>query len=274
MVSIEELAKINNLVNSCDELVSGKFILSEYKIAKILKDIGESKEIYKLLAECMQNFNFEREFSRAQISLPRRNFIIPEEPEKILPFVFCLLMEINNKKINLNSFLNEFYSNEDGVDSFTKFAQSVVKPFRDIIYSLYLSKDKPEALNDEMEENYIKQTTNNKTDNDKKEEESSMQQNNEEKDDEESISKDEMEKFYLDCKTICNEILSELKYEKRKEYVDDARYVVETMIIACNESNFRTLSALIISFGAMSESLKSIRFLSRELKNILISFFA
>ena len=47
MISIEELAKINNLINSCDELVNGRFILSEYKIAKILKDIGESKEIYR-----------------------------------------------------------------------------------------------------------------------------------------------------------------------------------------------------------------------------------
>ena len=261
MISIEEVAKINNLINSCDELVNGKFILSEYKIAKILKDIGESKEVYKLLAQCMQNFNFDREFSRAEISLPRKKFVMPEEPEKILPFVFCLLMEINNKKINLNSFLNEYYADEENVDPFTKFADSVVKPFRDIIYNYFKEEE-----NNEQEDNKQEQSTNNPpTQNNNQLE----QEHKEEKDEEEL----EIENFFNECENICKDILSELQYERKKDLVDDAKYVVETMITACEEKNFRTLSALIISFGAMSENLKSIRFLTRELKNILISFF-
>ncbi len=259
MISIEELAKINNLINSCDELVNGRFILSEYKIAKILKDIGESKEIYKLLAECMQNFNFDREFSRAQIALPRKKFVLPEEPEKLLPFVFCLLMEINNKKINLNEFLNEFYSDDDSIDPFIKFSESVVKPFRNIIYNVFLVNNDNIDSDDEQMQKLSTQ------------ENSKVNNIDEENDD---LTVEQMDKFYSDCKTICNEILSELKFEKRKDSIDDAKYVVETMINACNEKNFRNLSALIIAFSSMSENLKSIRFLSRELKNILISFFA
>ena len=254
MISIEELAKINNLINSCDELVNGRFILSEYKIAKILKDIGESKEIYKLLAECMQNFNFDREFSRAQIALPRKKFVLPEEPEKLLPFVFCLLMEINNKKINLYEFLNEFYSDDENVDPFVKFSESVVKPFRNIIYNVFVTQNN-------VDEN---QCDENPKDN----------SNTVEDENDDDLTIEQMDKFYSDCKTICNEILSEINFEKRKESIEDVKYVVETMVNACNEKNFRNLSALIISFTAMSENLKSIRFLSRELKNILISFFA
>lgn len=254
MISIEEVAKINNLINSCDELISGKFILSEYKIAKILRDIGESKEVYKLLAQCMQNFNFERELSRAEIALPRKKFVLPEEPEKILPFVFCLLMEINNKKINLNSFLSDYYSDEENVDPFSKFANEVVKPFRNIIYNYFKDADEEE------------------------EQTPAPQQVEEQQEATASIEKSEEEEkidnFFSECENICKDILSELEYERKKDLVDDAKYVVETMITACEEKNFRTLSALIISFGAMSESLKSIRFLTRELKNILISFFA
>lgn len=252
MISIEEVAKINNLINSCDELINGKFILSEYKIAKILKDIGESKEVYKLLAECMQNFNFDREFSRAEITLPRKKFVLPEEPEKILPFVFCLLMEINNKKLDLNSFLNEYYSDEESVDPFSKFASETVKPFRNIIYNYFKEEEaEPEQNFNVPEEKPEKQ----------------------EPQEEQSEEEENIEKFFNECENICKDILSELQYERKKDLVDDARYVVQTMIMACEEKNFRTLSALIISFGAMSENLKSIRFLTRELKNILISFF-
>ena len=253
MISIEEVAKINNLINSCDELINGKFILSEYKIAKILKDIGESKEVYKLLAECMQNFNFDREFSRAEITLPRKKFVLPEEPEKILPFVFCLLMEINNKKLDLNSFLNEYYSDEEGVDPFTKFASETVKPFRNIIYNYFKEEEA------EPEQNFNVPET--------------EQPEKEEPQEEQSEEEENIENFFNECENICKNILSELQYERKKDLVDDARYVVQTMIMACEEKNFRTLSALIISFGAMSENLKSIRFLTRELKNILISFF-
>ena len=253
MISIEEIAKINNLINSCDELINGKFILSEYKIAKILKDIGESKEVYKLLAECMQNFNFDREFSRAEITLPRKKFVLPEEPEKILPFVFCLLMEINNKKLDLNSFLNEYYFDEEGVDPFSKFASETVKPFRNIIYNYFKEEEA------EPEQNFNVPET--------------EQPEKEEPQEEQSEEVENIEKFFNECENICKDILSELQYERKKDLVDDARYVVQTMIMACEEKNFRTLSALIISFGAMSENLKSIRFLTRELKNILISFF-
>ena len=91
---------------------------------------------------------------------------------------------------------------------------------------------------------------------------------------EKSEEEEKIDNFFSECENICKDILSELEYERKKDLVDDAKYVVETMITACEEKNFRTLSALIISFGAMSESLKSIRFLTRELKNILISFFA
>lgn len=266
MISIEEYAKLNNLVNSCDELIGGKFILSEYKIAKILKDIGESKTMYELLADCMKNFNFDREFSRAEISLPKNKFVIPEEPEKLLPFVFCLLMEINNKKLDLNAFLKTYYTTDDGIDPFTNFVNCTVRPFRNIIveaFELDKAPAQPEPaseapMSDPPAPNNISETT--------------EQENLEEP--EEEISEEDYNEFFNECNKICEEILQEIKFEKKKNMIEDVEYIVGTMEHACAEKNFKYLSALITSFAYIGENLKSIRFLTRELKNILISFFS
>ena len=247
MISLEEQAKISNLVASCDELIAGKFILSEYKIAKIIKDIGESKEVYNLLAQCMQNFNFDKEFSRAQLSLPRKQFVLPDQPEKLLPFVFCLLMEINNKKINLNSFLNEYYVDGEN-DKFDNFANSVVKPFRNIIYNAFLVEEKQEEKQEEKNDTPQENCEENKTE-------------------------DKFENFFTECENICKEILSEIEFERKRDVVEDVEYITETMLVACKDKNFKYLSALITAFGYVSDSVKSIRFLSRELRNILIALF-
>lgn len=269
MISIEEYAKLNNLVNSCDELIGGKFILSEYKIAKILKDIGESKTMYELLADCMKNFNFDREFSRAEISLPKNKFVIPEEPEKLLPFVFCLLMEINNKKLDLNAFLKTYYTTDDGADPFTNFVNSTVRPFRDIIVEAF-ELDKapiqqepapaPEAPTPEPSPEAPAETP--------------AEQESADEPEEETISEEDYNEFFDECSKICEEILQEIKFEKKKNMIEDVEYIVGTMKSACAEKNFKYLSALITSFSYIGENLKSIRFLTRELKNILISFFS
>lgn len=250
MITLEEYSKINNLINSCDELIAGKFILSEYKISKILKDIGESQEVYKLLSSCMQNFNFEREFSRAQISLPRKKFVLPQEPEKLLPFVFCLLVDLNKGKINLNAFLNTYYKDEEGTDAFAKFVSETIKPFRNIIKQYFDEEDEPKKeQNPEPIQEVLQPEVQ-----------------------EETADESELDNFFKDCKTICNEILSELRFERKREKVDDVEYILNTMITACEDKNFKYLSALITAFTYLSENLKSIRFLSRELRNILINF--
>ena len=136
MISLEEHAKINNLIASCNDMINGKFILADYKIANILKNITESNEVYNLIANCMAGFSFEREFSRAQLRSTSNNnkFMLPSEPEKILPFVFCILVNLNNKNINFDSFLQEFYSSENGHNvEYVKFANEIILPFRDII---------------------------------------------------------------------------------------------------------------------------------------------
>lgn len=129
-----------NVILSCNELIDGKFILADSKISKILKDITESKEVYNLLSECMANFNFEREFIRAKIKLPTKPgyFKMPDEKYKILPMVFCILVDISKHKIDFQSFLKDYFSVEDGkISEYENFANEVIKPFRNAISDMF-----------------------------------------------------------------------------------------------------------------------------------------
>ena len=105
MISLEEQSKICNLITSCNDMIDGKFILADYKISNILKNITDSKEVYNLISNCMGNFSFEREFSKAQLrSSGSKKFSLPKEAEKVLPFVFCACSD------SIPSFEIEFFA--------------------------------------------------------------------------------------------------------------------------------------------------------------------
>ena len=92
---------------ACDEFIEGKFILADVKIANILKKIADSTDIYNILAECMINFDFSKEFSKSRVSgsVGANTFRLPTEIHKLIPLVFCLLVEIDKKNIDFNYFL-------------------------------------------------------------------------------------------------------------------------------------------------------------------------
>ena len=102
-----EREKIINFINACNELVNGKFILADIKISKILKSISESTGVYNLIEECMINYDFDSEFSKCITTDASgvERFVLPKEEEKIVPLVFCLLVEIDSKRISFNDFI-------------------------------------------------------------------------------------------------------------------------------------------------------------------------
>ncbi|MEG1500233.1 MAG: hypothetical protein RR400_04140, partial [Clostridia bacterium] len=149
-VSNEERILIMNLIKSCNELIDGKFILADSKINKILKDIAESKEVFNLLSECMLNFNFDKEFLRAKVKTPTKPgfFKIPDEKYKLLPMVFCLLVDIDSRKLDFPTFLKEYFFIPESEDSeFKNFVGDVIKPFRNAISEIF---DLPLIINERL----------------------------------------------------------------------------------------------------------------------------
>ncbi len=131
---------IINFINACNDLVDGKFILADIKISKILKTISESTEIYNLIAESMINYDFDSEFQKAVVKNEQglEKFELPDELEKIIPLVFCLLVEIDSKRINLNDFIKAQYplaNNQN--EEYSSFVKTIIIPFRDAIANIF-----------------------------------------------------------------------------------------------------------------------------------------
>lgn len=318
MVSLEEYSKINNLISSCNDMIDGKFILANYKISNILKNITESKEVYNLIANQMNNFNFEREFSKAQLRKEKK-FVLPDETEKILPLIFCVLVGFKNKEIDFDSFLKEYYKTEKGrAEEYSNFALEIILPFRNIIAKYFeipiqdLNKAKPEQ-NVETKEEKPKSTYNfrdlnqklhsfinskkceenaeNLTDikiklNDgeekfkisknpleqiKNEGETNMTAENEEIED--AVNK--AERFLGEVEIICNDIITELNYDKRvsTSLKEDIIYITNAILSNCEKIDIKNVVALITAYEYMTSSVRSIKFLTKELKNLVIDFY-
>lgn len=131
-----ETKNLKNFFSACDEMINGRFILSDIKIKKILNAIATSTVLYELFAKCMVDFNFKNEFRNAKVS-NRVNggyFVLPDDERKILALVFCFLIDIDNGRINLQNFINENFYSADGYNiSYSNFAINVLVPFKNSV---------------------------------------------------------------------------------------------------------------------------------------------
>ena len=139
-LTAEQLNEVQDFVDACNEFINGKFILADMKISKILKAIAGSGDVYNLLAECMINFDFEYELKKCCVKPGAENasFALPTETYKLIPVVFCLLVQIDSKRIDFNYFLKTQFPFAKGQnEEYDKFSENVIVPFRDSIAGLF-----------------------------------------------------------------------------------------------------------------------------------------
>lgn len=291
MLPLDEYAKICALIKSCDELVEGKFILANYKIANILKQITNSKEVYNLLATTLNNFDFEREFSRAQlksVSQPNK-FVLPENKEKLLPFVFCVLVSLNNKELDLDNFIKEFFASENNnhAEEFVKFAKAVVLPFKNAIaehFNVSIDKIKENEENNQGED--MKKNLEEQEEFEEEQEEQEYDEEQEEYEDEDGeeyeeeknypeLTAERVEGFLEEVKTNAEQILTELPYERKlpEEVREDVEYIVNTIIDNCDSNDLKNTIALITSLDYVVPKSKTLRLYVREMRRILIELY-
>ena len=103
MNEIKELIPFNN---ACEELIAGKYILADIKIASILKIVETNEKIKNIVATCLEDFNFKTSFSAA-IKQTNENFsfVLPEQEKNLVALVYSLLCNINNGTLNFTDFL-------------------------------------------------------------------------------------------------------------------------------------------------------------------------
>ena len=147
-----ELKDINAFVTACDNMINSKYILVDKRLGDVLKAIAGTRAVFNLISECMAGFNFEREFSIATIHPGQ--FTVPEQTNKTIAFVFCLLNLLDDKKLNFSQFLNKYFAvDEDGVGPYVLFCNKVVKAFKNAVMSELLGVE-PEPVQEEKKQLY------------------------------------------------------------------------------------------------------------------------
>lgn len=238
--------EVQNFLDACDELINCKFLVAEYKITKLLQSIACSSDVCSLISECLQSYNRDREFARTYIQDGHGEFVcvMPTEEYKVVALVFCTLADIDNKKIDFTDFIKRFFGNSE--NPYQAFIETMIIPFKSLISEAFVAgyneKENKEAEEEQNFENY----------------ETSEEVENIEKED----------KFETSTK-IAVQILSELEDLRESQLVADARNVATSIIKTANLRDECVLMALAASLRYMSKGLKSIKFLVRELCDVV-----
>ena len=138
-ITEEEKTKIVEFFNAVDEMIEGRFILSDTKVSNILKAVVKSEVLYNLYSKCMQNFKFASMLDRCKSDNPSNGgyFAMPDEEKDIVAFVTCFLLEVDKKNINLQTFITDnFYSNDGYNISYNNFAITVLIAYKSSVQNL------------------------------------------------------------------------------------------------------------------------------------------
>lgn len=249
MISNKGLLCINAFMNSCDDLINGKFIFAGNKVANILKAINESPELYEVIAECLKDFNYEKEFGRAKVKLPTKKgtFKMPEENTSKIPLVFCMLVEIQEGKIDLKQFLADYFDcEEEEMSQFEKFANEVIVPFKNAIAYLFdiegQNKFKPQPKVEVKEEQKAPQS--------------------------------KLQEYFNDVKTIVDNIVRDLEYVKVKEIVaEDIKYLADGIKHSILKQDIKMVNSMVIGVCYAVKQVKKLRYYEDELKDAMESMY-
>lgn len=254
MISNKGLVSINAFMNSCDDLINGKFIFAGNKVANILKAINESPELYEVISECLKDFNYEKEFGRAKVKLPTKkgNFKMPEEYTSKIPLVFCMLVEIQENKIDFKQFLADYFDTDDEKSQFELFAEEVIVPFKNAIAYLFEIEGQNKFKKEESEE---------------------PEKKVKEKDDAKELPS-KAEAYFTEINDICGDILHDVEYIKIKEcFVDDINYMIENIKHAIKNENIKYTNALVIGLCYVLKQVRKLRFYEMQLRMAMESLY-
>lgn len=142
---------------------SSRLIIVDKNISQLLKTLVENKNLFKVLTECVNAYNYEIEYQNAITSNEIRPvFLLPHSRRKTIALVCGLLYEFDNKTKNIIDFVTSFYPAETTHESYIKFLDNVITPFAHSftmllttsyeIPEIHLIKEADELLNDQAKE--------------------------------------------------------------------------------------------------------------------------
>lgn len=141
---------INEFFKLCDEMINEKFIMSYDKISKILKVIANDVTLYGMVEDCLKGFNFDREY-KSLVRDGKNNIVnFEDDDKKRIAFIFCLFVEVDNKRIDFYEFLTSVFSSDKSFGEYEKFVNVMLKPFKES--AIKLIKDEENLQDEESSE--------------------------------------------------------------------------------------------------------------------------
>mgnify|MGYP007002651290 CR=1 FL=1 len=261
--------QIEEFYNACTDMTNAKLILADAKIGKILKTIMSCSELISAVGETLVNFNFDVEFSKAQVKneLKQLHFQLPTDKNKLIALVFNVLSGIDTHQLDLHSFIRDFFVNEIGDMSygFSNFVYSVIFPFRDALCSVVgidIEEEKQDEKTDDLKED---------------------EYNEDECDDEECECEEHqpesqngiLNEFFDDITTILTQIKESVNLDAKvkQDQKDDINITIDALFECIELCNLKIMNALLISLNNLLLNVKSVRFYSKELQERLVRFY-
>ncbi len=246
--------KIEYFIALCDDLITCKFLVAESKIKKLLVALAETEPICSLVAECMEQFNRDREFNKTFVADGKGHFycFMPTEEYKIIALVFCVLADIDKGKdrggIDFTDFIKRYFDDEEGVNCYTHFARKIILPFRELIAEAFSFPKRYAKESEGEEETSLKNVFDG--DEDLLPEPFATQQ-----------------KFLKDCMNIAQDMLVEIDEYERKhdEHVKELKTLLTQLILSAKENDLERTYALAVGAKYACKGVKSVKFLLREL---------
>mgnify|MGYP001062891667 CR=1 FL=1 len=117
--------ELKNLSEACQEFKMSKFILMEKNISRILKTIAKGGTLYNIIADRIIGYNFKADFERF-INCPSFDYI--ESENNCIPFIFCLLNEMDNGNIDIFAFVKVVFGDDNKV-AYEGFSKEIIERF-------------------------------------------------------------------------------------------------------------------------------------------------
>ena len=151
MFTDEERNNLVDFFNACNDMIEGRFILSDTKVSNILKAVVKSEILYDLYSSCMKDFKFDEVLARSVADNVSNGgyFTMSDDNKEIVAFVTCLLLEVDKQKINLQNFVTENFFSADGYNiSYNNFALLVLVAYKTAVKNMLSVDENAKDLDD------------------------------------------------------------------------------------------------------------------------------
>ncbi len=245
--------EIQSFLDCCDELASCKFLIAEHKIQKLLATLASTSPVCELVADCLEQFNRDREFMRAFVQDERGVFhcYMPDEEYKVISIVFCVLADVDAGKLDFGDFVKRFFSDDDQMSPYENFVDKMVIPFKNLIKEAFdYEEDKQEDKNEENS-NIVRFPIYRRP-----------------------VTEEGLGKVCHDIQSLTTQILSELDSSRKNDsYVEELKAICYALVMGCSDKDLDMIYGLALGMKYASRNFKPIKFLVREIVEIVCELY-